>query len=248
VRGGRRCLCAASAGLATLALTGCATTQVRNERAQLAATRELASRRPVVVVRPDADVLVRGVTPLRGSRGTAVVVELRNTLAHPLTDLPISVGIVRDGRRSYLNRHAGLSYFQTHVAAIGAHADLRWVFVARRRAAGGGRAFAVVGAPATPPVSHATVLPRISVSAVAAVAAVGGSRHTLRVHVHNASGIPQLGLVIYALARRDGRLAAAGRTEIAHLGTGADAIVEIGLVGGTAGASVTLQAPPTIFA
>jgi hypothetical protein len=229
--------------LALVPLSGCVTTQQRNERAKLSATRLLASRQPLLVTSPSPDVRVGRVTLLRGSGGTAVVVALSNGSATTLTDLPISVGVVSRGQRIYLNRRGGLEYFQTHVAAIGARARVTWVFTTSRRLPRGARPFARVGAPATPAVSHATGLPGIVASPLPASL----TGRAVRVRLRNSSQIPQYGLPVYALARRGARYVAAGRATVSHLGNKAAATVQLKLIGSARGASLRSEALPTIF-
>jgi hypothetical protein len=155
------------------------------------------------------------------------VVELRNRTGRALTDLPVTVGV---GRRA-LNRRGGLDYFQTHVAALPARGALTWVFTTTRRAPHG-RPFARVGAGRT-----AAGLPRVT----AAPAGAG------RVRVRNVSAVPQYGLPVYALARRGGRVVAAGRATIDELDHNASRTLGLRLTGDPRGAALRLQALPTIF-
>jgi hypothetical protein len=213
--------------LGALVLTGCVTTQQRNERYKLRADRTLDSRKPLRVRAPGTDASVGAITVLRGAHGGAIVVELRNRSGHALSDLPISVGV---GRRA-LNARGGLNFFQTHVASIARGAQVRWVFTTRGRIPHG-RPFAVVGDAARSP----TQLPRITATAQAGDAVV-----------RNPSDVPQYGLPVYALARRGGRYVAAGRTTLRQLDTGGAVTVPLHLIGDRHGAPLELEALPTIF-
>jgi hypothetical protein len=231
-------------GIASLvALSGCVTTQQRNVRAQLRATRLLASRKAVVVKRRNPDVRVEAVALIHDARESALVVTLRNRSPRVLTDLPISVGVTAGGRRTLLNRRGGLEYFKSHVAAIGPRALARWVFTTRTRIARRAHPFALVGAPAAPPVSAASSLPTIVVAPLAGTAAA----RSVRVRVHNPTPIPQYGLPVYALARRGTRYVAAGRGTLDDLGSGSTATIRLRLIGSAARASLQLEALPTIF-
>jgi hypothetical protein len=240
-----RPLCAAGAAVVLVGASGCVTTQQRNTRAKLRATRLLAGRGPLIVTRPSLDVRVDGVAVLRGAGGTAIVVRLTNVSGGTLTDLPISVGVVARGRRTYLNRRAGLEYFQRHVAAIRGRGRVTWVFTTRRPVGARGRPFALVGAPAVPPVSHAGTLPGLVASALATPAATRPG--LVRVRVRNPTQVPQYGLVVYALARSGGRYVAAGRATLAELGTNSAATVELKLVGSPRREPLELEVLPTIF-
>jgi hypothetical protein len=213
--------------LAALAFTGCATTQQTNERYKLRADRTLAGRRPLRVTAPGTDAGVRRVTVLRAAHGGAVVVELRNRTDRVLSDLPITVGV---GHRP-LNAHGGLNFFQAHVASIAPSGTVAWVFTTRRRIPGG-RPFALVGDAARSPAT----LPAISAKPAAKGAIVS-----------NSTDVPQYGLPVYALARRDGRYVAAARTTLQELGTGSSVTVPLRLIGARHGAPLELEALPTIF-
>jgi hypothetical protein len=137
--------------LVLVLLAGCDTTQQQSARAKLTATRLLAGRDPLLVRTPDPAIRVGRVEIVRHGAAAAVIVELRNTSAAPLTDLPISVGLASDPRhRRYLNRRGGLGYFENHVAAVPAGGSTTWVFTTHRLTRASGRPFAVVGAPARP--------------------------------------------------------------------------------------------------
>jgi hypothetical protein len=219
-------------------LAGCVTTQQRNERAKLTAERLLASRKALELGAPSADVRVGAVDLIRARRASAFVVELRNSAAHPVADVPLEVGVARAGRRHVLNRRGGLDYFASHVASIAPHGRARWVFVTRRRLPRGARPFAVAGAPSASLPGRPEALPEL-----AAAAAPGG---TPRVTIRNGR-IPQYGLPVYAFARRGGRYVAAGRGAIPHVGTGGTATIPIPLVGTRAGATLETEALPSIF-
>ena len=64
---------------------------------------------------------------------------------------------------------------------------------------------------------------------------------------HNASQIDQRNLTIFAVARRGGRVVAAGRGAIERLKAGDTATYQIFFIGNPKGARVTLAAPPTTF-
>jgi hypothetical protein len=208
-------------------LSGCTTTQQKSARAKVVANRLLASRKPMLVTRPSPDVKVESATLIRGRRGSAVVVRLRNLRPRVLEDLPISVGV---RPRDWLNRRGGLDYLQTHVAAIAPRAIATWVFSTPRRVRAG-RAFARVG------IGSAVPPPRLP-ALRAMPATLSGGYATAR--VTNSSDIPQYGLGVYALSG-----GAAGRTVIRHLGTGDTTAVRIRLIGRPHGAAIHLEIAPS---
>jgi len=226
-------------------LGGCVeTTQQKNARAQLHADRLLASRSPVRVTRADPNVAVLKVSTLRSPAGTAIAVTLRNDGARPVSDLPVSVGVkTSSGRTTYLNRHPELPYLQTHVAGIGPHSRVTWVFSATR-AIPNGQAVARVGVSAIALERAATQLPTIA-SSVTSVRSRGRGRSILAVQVTNRSEVPQDDLEVYAYALSGDRLVAGGTALLGSLGAGAREAVQIPLVGKPAASTVRLETPPT---
>jgi hypothetical protein len=237
---GRRLVATTLAGAVVLGgLSGCVSTQEKNARAKLVADRTIDGRRPLRIQARSRDVAVVDVAIVRGRRGGAVVVSLRNRGLRALTDVPIAVG-VRDahGRRVRLNGGRGLEWFGTHVPAIGARETTSWVFVPRRRRAlPAGRPWAVAGRAR-------------AVSAVPLVAAQpadpSGGR-AVRVAIVNRSDVPQYGLQVYAVARAHGRVVAAGIATVRHLGSHGSANARIPLVGAPGNHALRVHAPATIF-
>ena len=227
--------CAVTLPVAVM-LSGCVSTQTTAARARLVNDRVLAATRPTEVVRPNPAVGVGAPVLIRSAAGTAVVIPVQNHSSSALTDLPISVGIrTRSGRTVFLNRSAGIDYFQTHVAAIPPGGLVTWVFTTSRRVTVG-RPFATVGFPQLHP-SLAGGLPRISAS----------WRGTASVSVTNQSAIPQDDLPVYVVAVRGGRDVGAARAAVAHLGTHGRATVTVNLPGGAGRATLYVIALPTIF-
>jgi hypothetical protein len=226
-----------------IALAGCASTQQKNARLVLLNERTLDSQTSVRVTHINPQVAVSRVALVRGSGGAAVAVTLHNLAAHPLSDLPISVGIVpRQGARHYLNRRANLGYLDNHIPALGPGATITWVLPLRQTRQPAGRPFADVGFARTPASTRNRTLPAIDVST-----ATAGGPHGFEVTVANRSGVPQTRLAVYAVATRAGRYVAAGRATIGELSGGAHRTLRLALRGNSTGATFELFAPPTIF-
>jgi hypothetical protein len=229
--------------LAVLALAGCATTQLQAGRLRLNSARARAAELAVTVRERNPAIRVEDVAIVRGSRGSAVVVRLRNLVGRPFSDLPISIGVgTGGGRRLYLNRSGGLAYFSTHVPLIAARGVLTWVLATGRRLPAATHAFAEVGEAGLRAPLIARALPRILVDRNR-----DRSPDVLRVRIRNPSSVPQYQLQVYAFARRAGRYVAAGHATVAHLGTGASTALRIRMVGDSARANVAIEALPTIF-
>jgi hypothetical protein len=237
-----RAALAGAVGLAGLGLAACETTQERNERVKLAKTRLVGGQEAHRVTRAGDQTEVTGVTVVRDATHAAVVVDVRNREATPLTDVPVTVGAVeRTGRYRYLNTSRNLGWFRTHIAAVPPRGTATWVLrVPRGRIPLGSRPFARVGAP-DPAFSSATALPSLRVTA----GPRAGAR--ARVRVGNGSDVPQTDVQVTALVRIDGRYVAAGTAAVAELDREASTEVAVPLTGRPGRGTLRVQAIPTIF-
>lgn len=230
-------------GLSLAGLTGCVTTQQEAAWVQINSARLRASQFAVDLTGRSTLVEVTSVRliALRRFPQSAIVVTLRNRAARPVSDLPVLVGVsLRHGRHISLNRETA-DYFQNHVPAIGPHAALRFVLTVARRLPFGAVPFARVGRSATVAVPVGQRLPAVEVTS-------SRERHgRATVTIRNVSSIPQFQLPVYAVARRHGESVAAGQTLITELDSGASAQLRVSLIGNPAGATLSLQAPPTIL-
>lgn len=227
------------------ALAGCATTQQKAARLRLNDARILASQLPTRVAAADPRVQVTGVALVGGRGGSAMIARLHNLSSSPISDLPISVGIVDGHRRLYLNGTANTGYFQSHIPAISAGGTLTWVFSTARRLPSNSSPFVTVGLPTKPPLSIPRTLPGLAARPTGGPGALRGGE--LRVLVDNRSSVTQYQLPVYATASRAGRYVAAGQTTIEQLNGGAAARLQLTLTGETNGANVSIQTSPTIF-
>lgn len=228
---------AAAAGLA-----GCVTTQERNARTVLLDERTLATETPVRVTRENPLVRVGGIALIYSGAAVRVAVQVVNTSPRPLTDLPISIGVLGPrGRRVYLNGAESADYYSAHVASIAARDQVTWVSTTDPRAPAGFRPFAVVGVAHVPPSTTVRTLPRIVATAQRPLA------DRVRVTLSNQSGVPQYGLQVYAVATRSGQAVAVGRATVAQLGNGARLKLSLIMMGRASNAAVRVYALPTIF-
>jgi hypothetical protein len=242
VRSARPITLALGATVAAAGLTGCVTTQEKNSWLLLRNARELAAEKAVHVSSENPTVRVRGIEVVRGSGSDAVVVSVANRGSAPLTDLPISVGVLpRRGSRVYLNGRANLDYYDTHVPAIPAHAGTSWVLPGVHKLPAG-RLFSFVGVARDPSSTTVQTLPRITTTQLA-----GSSAGELKVRLSNDSSLPQYGLQVYAVALHRGAAVCAGRTAVGELSGSGATTVGLTLAGRSTGAQLQLYALPTIF-
>jgi hypothetical protein len=231
------------AGLSLAGLAGCVTTQQEAAWVQINSARLRASQAPLDLAGRSTQVEVTSVRLIALPRApeSAIVVTLRNRASRPVSDLPVLVGVsLPHGRHISLNRETA-DYFQNHVPAIGPHAALSFVLTVARRLPAGAVPFARVGRSATVAVPVGAELPAVEVTS--SRERPGGATLTVR----NLSGIPQFQLPVYAVARRHGESVAAGQTLVSELDSGASAQLRVSLIGNSAGATLSLQAPPTIL-
>lgn len=228
-------------GAATLvfvgaALSGCATTQDANKRASIQADRTLASRKALELHGTDRDVQVVSTTVINGKEGSAVVAVLRNRGSRPVNDLPIEVG--PEGGDP-VNARPNVPYFQSHAPAIPPGEEATWVYVSKDPL-GSNRAFVRVGAHPTPPLSTADHVSELD-------AGGQGDGSSVKADVTNDTGVPQYDLDVYAVARKGGRLVAAGRANLEHLGVTDRAHLTLPVIGDAKGARIQIFAPQTLF-
>jgi hypothetical protein len=234
---------AAVALLALLALSGCETTAEKSAKLEKAAHHErLAAAQGLSITRQSADVQVLGAILIHGAEGAAAIVTLRNDSDHTLKSVPIAI-TVKDAHGSTLfqNNAPGLEAALTTLASLPAHGEATWVDDQVPASGAPASVSAIAGESA----SVSGALPRIVVSAVHASEEGGttGAGGT----VHNSSGVTQQTLVVYVLARRGGRVVAAGRAVLPEVSAGASLPFQAFLQGSPSGARLEASAPASTF-
>jgi hypothetical protein len=238
-----RIVCTVTALLVTAGLlAGCTTTQHEAQRMQVDSARERAAVLTTKVT--SANPLVGASVSAAVAQGgkTALIVSVHNSGHKAVTDLPISVGYSLPGRRRvYLNAGAGLYYFQAHLPAIFAGQSRVWVYTANRALPDGARLFADVGSKPSVPALLTESNVRIGLK-------LDGSTGTkLQIGLENSTSVPQYQLQLYAYAKRGGRYVAAANHTVTDLGAGSHQNLTLKLVGAAQGATVQVEAIPTIL-
>jgi hypothetical protein len=235
-----------AAGLAlllALILAGCENNLERSAEVARLARQRPPAQRGLSITRASADVKVTGTTVLRGAEGAAVVVSLRNTSARALRNVPIAITVSdAHGKILFQNNAPGLEAALTSLAWLPAHGEAQWIDDQVPGSGAPASASAIAGA--APNVSGS--IPQVEVGGVhtEAGSAEGASAAGT---AHNRSGVLQRELVVYVLARRAGRIVAAGRAVLPEVAAGASAPFQAFLVGSPAGARLQASAPPTTF-
>lgn len=224
-----------------LALTGCSSTKDKAAKFVDQGS-DAFEAEGLSVADVDKNVQVRDSTVVRDANGTAAVVVLRNRGTRTLTGVPIALD-VRDakGASIWKNDTAGLAPSLIAVPVLAPGDATVWINdqvlpvagTAKRVVARVGKAKPATGA-----------VPKITVGAaelegdpVDGVAARG--------ELINASQVDQRDLVVYGVARKGGRVVAAGRGLIPRVKPGAKAPYAIFFIGDPRGATLDVTAPPT---
>jgi hypothetical protein len=228
--------------LAATTLAGCESSQTRSARLK-AASASSAPEQGLRIARlsPDVHVSTSVVLTDVPAKRSAAVITLRNASNRTRAALALLFTLTdAAGKEVFSNNSPGASTDLVSVPSIGPHATLTWVDDAIVNVRGAHAVSARIGAgtavrlPAGPLRISGVRLER---DASGAVTAVG--------RIVNASSIAQVRLVVFATARRGGRVVAAGRAVVPRLKPGAKGSrFTIFFVGDPTGARLSLQAPP----
>lgn len=196
----------------------------------------------LAVGKANANVKVEDAQVIRDATGTAAVVVLRSRAQTALQDVPVALDVAdSSGASIWKNDVAGLQDSLVSVPVLAPGAKTTWINDQVLPAAGTAAAVkARVGAAKNAPAD----LPKLTVSApelegdpVDGVAARG--------ELVNDSKVEQKDLVVYGLARKGGKVVAAGRAIIPRVRAGAKARYAIFFIGDPRGAALEVSAPPT---
>jgi hypothetical protein len=212
-----RPLLAAALGLLAIAsLSACQSTQSRSAELEEDADTVLFDDGAPTVTKVDPRVQVRSSTVIAEKEGAAVVVELHNDSGENLVDVPISLDVLdAKGKVVFSNEAPGPVPEQPLIAVpyIPAGGDVTWVHdqvfatgtpkTARVKIGVGGIPYT-----GTQPLIEVSE-PKLEGDPVSGLVAEGT--------VVNRTGEDQRRLLFYAIARKGGKIVAAGRGAIEHL-------------------------------
>jgi hypothetical protein len=225
-----------------VAASGCQTSEQRSAELQRAAKHELLASQGVSVSKENPSVKVVRSTVVHSSAGTAVVVGIRDTSSHALTNAPIELTVrAAKGGVLYQNNAPGLETSLTRVSLLSPGEEAVWVDDQVQASGTPTSAKALVGEAST-----VSSIPRMAVVG-AHLSSEAGAEATESGSVANRSSVPQENLVVYAVARREGRIVAAGRAVLPEVTAGTSIPFQIYFVGSPQGAQIEVSAPPTTF-
>ena len=230
--------------LLALALAACESNQERSAKLEKAAKvhegeaakRRALALRALTITRPSAKVKVTSAVIVRGSEGAAAVVSLRNISRTPLRDVPIQITVRNaQGASVYTNDIPGMSPTLASVALIPGHSVETWI----------DDQVQATGTPASVSAQVGEGMP--ASGAIPALSVVGAhlSEAQAEGNLVNHSGVAQQELVVVAVARRAGRIVAAGRAVVASALAGSSTPFQIFFVGDPNGAQLEVSAPPS---
>ncbi len=228
-------------GLLAVSCCGCETTQEKSAALERQAKHTTIAQHGVSVSKENPRVRVLGSAVVHSSVGTAVAVTLRNTSGHALAEAPIEL-TVRDGtgRVLYQNNTPGLQVSLTHVPLLEPGKTVVWVDDQVQVGGTQDSASALVGEAKT-----ASTEPTIEVTS--ARPSTTGPETSESGNVANRSTIAQANLVVYAIARRAGKIVAAGRAVLPEVRAGTSIPFQIYFVGNPQDAQIEVSAPASTF-
>lgn len=234
----------AAAAVLAGALGGCATT--REKAAKVAASGDEAFRAEGLDVRrANRAVEVLATSVVTDANGTAVVAVLRNRGRAALADVPVALE-VRDGSRAVVagNDEAGLEHGLTHVPLLPAGTPVTWVNdqVIVSGAGRPARAEVTPGKAGAAPRGAAAIALTVTDHRLAGDPSSGANAEG---HVLNRSKVTQRDLVIACVARKGGKVVAAGRGIVPLLKAGRRARFQVFFIGDPSGAELTFAAQPS---
>jgi hypothetical protein len=225
-------------------LAGCESSQQRSARLERDGATLLTAEKGLDVSRQNRDVKAIESAVIQDENGAAVVVVLRNRAPRPSGRVPIAVELRGAGGRSvYRNDAPGLDPSLVEATGVPARGEEVWV---NDQVTPSGRARAVevrVGLPKGAPPRKLPRMqpapPRLAQDEITGVEAVGS--------IANRSDVEQRRLVVFCVARRGGKLVAAGRAIVNRLAPGRRARYHVFFIGDPRGARLTVAAPPTVL-
>jgi hypothetical protein len=232
---------AVAALIATVA--ACESSQDKSARLR-AQGAEVFNEKGLDVRRASREVRVVKTEVLQDQYGAAAVVVMRNTSQSALRRVPVEIEVRGKGEKSlFKNNEPGLQASLTGPSVLAPAREFAWV---HDQVVADGRATSVTATPGPAAGSIPGELPSLLVSEpklrgdpVSGVEAMGT--------VENTSSVEQRELVLYCVARKDGRIVAAGRGTVPRLKAGKKSRYHIFFIGDPKGAKLTVEAPPTTF-
>jgi hypothetical protein len=234
---------AATLALLSLTAAGCSSTREQAAKFTQGGNRAFTAK-GLRVNATNRSVKVLERTLVTDANGTAAVVVLRNTSGRALADVPIAIAVQTAQRKVvWRNDAPGLEPGLTHAALLAPGQTVTWVNDQITPSAGKPATVkARVGAGDAAPNGAQAV--RIELGA-AHLEGDPASGVTAIARATNASDVAQKNLVIAAVARKGGRVVAAGRSIVPLLKAHGHAQFQVFFIGDPRGAELSFDAQPS---
>lgn len=234
----------AAVALLALGLTACQTTQELSAQRSKQA-KKLVNQKGLTVTRENPNVAIGTTTVIQDANGTAAVVELRNTGPAAQARLPVSIAVTdAHGKALYRNNVAGLEDSLVSMALLNKGEDAFWV---NNQVTATGKATKVQVKVGAAKGKAPTEPPTFAIAGVHLHPDPAGT--FAKGTIVNRSKVAQKRLTIFCVARKGGKIVAAGRATV-------DALPPAGakptnftvfFIGNPKGAKLSFAAPPTVL-
>ncbi len=225
---------------AVAVLCGCASTVDKANKIAVGGQAAF-SQRGVHVTRVDPAFKIVGTSVLQDQNGAAVVLDIRFGGRAPSTGAPIFLNVLaRNGTSVFTNTTAGIEPSLAHLPLVSPGERFLWVNDQVQPSGKPTKALARIGPglPVTSPPPRLQIGPVTLTEDPTSGAEASGK-------VHNASAITQAHLVVFAVARRGGRVVAAGRAILTRVPPQKSVPFHVFFIGDPRGAQLSVSAPPT---
>lgn len=228
-----------------LSLSGLETTQEKSKRLQREGKQALKEEKGLQVTEESKEVKVLSRGTFQDENGIAAWVEVQNTSANPLARVPIAIEIFDRGRKSiFKNDTPGLEPGLTGVSYMKPRERMFWVHdqVAVLAAPGDAKSVKATigeqrGLPPENPPKITLTKPKFEDDPTSGL--------SVRGKIKNESDVLQVKQRIYAVARKGGKVIAAGRGGVERLRPHKAVAYTIFFIGNPRGGRVSLYAPPS---
>jgi hypothetical protein len=236
-------VCASIGLIATALVSGCESTQDKSARLAKEGGGAVHER-GLTVGRQNPDVKIVSTATVQDKNGTAVVVDMRNTGRRVLANLPVGIDVKGPaGKSLFRNNAAGLEQTLIEAPLLFPGKDLLWVNDQVSVASKPQRVDARVGREKK---RVAGSLPKLEITNVKVTNdPVDGPEASGS--IVNKSGIEQLKLIVFGVARSGRKVVAAGRGQVNRLKAHKKARFTIFFIGDPRRGRLTLSAPPTVL-
>jgi hypothetical protein len=241
----RSAFVASLVALSAVALGACESSQQKSAELEKEGHNALTKEKGLDITNVNKQVNVVDTTTLTDKNGSAVVVTLKNESSQGLINTPIAIDVQdAKGKSVFKNDDPGLEASLISVPLMQSGQTVDWVDD-QVLASGTPKSVKVqVGSTKETLTSSVPEIditqPKLKTDPYSGTEATGD--------VTNKSNIDQTRLTLFAVARKDGKVVAAGRGGIKRLpADGKPTEYHIYFIGDPRGADVTVTAPPTVF-